>query len=65
MNIPEQIEEIRVEDIPVMALHAQKEANPLYPVPRIMFRKELAGLYYAIAGGYDKKGQITRGLGVV
>lgn len=54
MNIPEHIEEIRREDVPVMALHAQKEANPLYPVPRIMCRKELAGLYYEIAGGYDE-----------
>ena len=29
------------EDIPVMAKHADKECNPLYPVPKLMNTKEL------------------------
>ena len=29
----------------VMAAHAEKEANPLYPVPRLMTREELEGFY--------------------
>ena len=29
----------------VMAAHAEQEANPLYPVPRLMTREELEGFY--------------------
>lgn len=29
----------------VMAAHAEKEANPLYPVPCLMTREELEGFY--------------------
>ena len=36
LNIPETLPEIRREDIPAMAAHAAREANPLYPVPRLM-----------------------------
>lgn len=32
-----------------MAGHAQKEANPLYPVPKLMTQKELEQFYYQIA----------------
>lgn len=35
MNIPSKIEEIKEEDLPLMAKYAAKEANPLYPVPVI------------------------------
>lgn len=49
MNIPETIAGIRKDDIPVMAAHAEKEANPLYPVPKLMTKKELAGFYEKIA----------------
>lgn len=49
MNIPDKITGIRKEDIPEMAKHAEKEANPLYPVPRLMTKKELEGFYYKIA----------------
>ena len=41
MGIPETIPEIRAEDIPTMARHADQECNPLYPVPRLMDRQEL------------------------
>ena len=50
MGIPETLEGIRPEDIPVMAAHAEKEANPLYPVPRLMTRDELTFFYEQVAG---------------
>ena len=49
MGIPDKIEGIRKEDIPVMAEYAEKEANPLYPVPKLMTRKELESFYYKVA----------------
>ncbi len=49
MNIPDKITGIKKEDIPVMAKHAEKEANPLYPVPKLMTKAELEGFYYMIA----------------
>lgn len=48
MNIPSSIKEIKEEDIVIMAKHADKEANPLYPVPKLLNAKELAKLYYKI-----------------
>ena len=50
MGIPATLEGIRPEDIPVMAAHAEKEANPLYPVPRLMTREELTFFYEQVAG---------------
>ena len=55
MNIPDKITGIRKEDIPEMAKHAEKEANPLYPVPKLMTRKELEGFYYEIADWSETK----------
>ena len=49
MNIPENLSGILKEDIPHMAKHADKEANPLYPVPVLMNRKELEQFYYKVA----------------
>ncbi len=46
MGIPEKIQGIQKEDIPKMASHAGKEANPLYPVPKLMDSKELEKFYY-------------------
>ena len=48
MGIPEKIDGIKKEDIPSMACHAGKEANPLYPVPKLMNSKELEKFYYMI-----------------
>ncbi len=48
MGIPEKIGGIHKEDIPIMAKHAEKEANPLYPVPKLMTRGELEAFYYEI-----------------
>lgn len=36
MGIPSKFEQIKEDDIPVIVERALKEANPLYPVPRIM-----------------------------
>ena len=49
MNIPENLTGIKKEDIAVMAKHADKEANPLYPVPKLMNAKELERFYYQVA----------------
>lgn len=45
MGIPSGFKQIVKSDIPQMASHAAKEANPLYPVPKLMDRKELARFY--------------------
>ena len=49
MNIPEKLPGIQKEDIPSLAKHAAKEANPLYPVPKLMTKKELEQFYYQVA----------------
>jgi alcohol dehydrogenase class IV len=49
MGIPDKIQGIDKKDIPEMARHAEKEANPLYPVPRLMTKSELEQFYYEIA----------------
>ena len=49
MGIPDKIAGIKREDIPDLAKHAEKEANPLYPVPKLMTRKELEVFYYRLA----------------
>ena len=54
MEIPEKITGIVKEDIPLMAKHAEKEADPLYPVPKLMTRDELEQFYYRIADWSDE-----------
>ena len=49
MGIPENLSGIKKEDIAIMAKHAEKEANPLYPVPKLMTKKELAEFYVQVA----------------
>ena len=48
MGIPEKLPGIRREDIPRLAAYAEKEANPLYPVPVLMTRRELEKFYYDV-----------------
>lgn len=48
MNIPRTLPGIRREDIPLMARHAAREANPLYPVPVLMDARELEVFYKQI-----------------
>ncbi|MED4206366.1 iron-containing alcohol dehydrogenase [Neobacillus mesonae] len=47
-GIPKKVDGILVEDIPLMAERALKEANPLYPVPNILFKEDMLYLYNAI-----------------
>lgn len=50
MNIPNKLNDIKDEDIPLMAFYANKEANPLYPVPLLLDKNELEKIYYIIRG---------------
>ena len=47
-GIPKGFSQIREEDIPLMARHAAKECNPLYPVPVLMNQNELASIYHEL-----------------
>ena len=49
MEIPETLADIRPQDIPLLARYAAQEANPLYPVPRLMDAEELETFYYKAA----------------
>ena len=49
MNIPDKLAGIIKEDIPGLAKHADKEANPLYPVPKLMNAKALESFYYKVS----------------
>jgi len=49
MNIPNKLSGIQRQDVPYLAKHAEKEANPLYPVPKLMTQKELECFYYQVA----------------
>lgn len=48
MGIPDKLAGIRREDIPKLAAYAEKEANPLYPVPVLMTKTELERFYYDV-----------------
>lgn len=48
MGIPEAFSEIRREDVPTLAKYAEREANPLYPVPVLMTERELEKLYFDV-----------------
>ncbi|SOC44658.1 iron-containing alcohol dehydrogenase [Ureibacillus acetophenoni] len=48
MNIPDKVKGINEKDIPIMVERAIKEANPLYPVPKILNKNDLFNLYQLI-----------------
>ncbi len=48
LGIPEKLSGIKKADIPEMAKYADKEGNPLYPVPVLWNAKELEQLYYDV-----------------
>ena len=48
MGIPAKLPGIQRDDIPQLAAYADKEANPLYPVPVLMTREELEQFYYDV-----------------
>ncbi len=48
MNIPETLDGICDEDIPELARYANKEANPLYPVPALWGPEKLEQMYHLV-----------------
>lgn len=48
LNIPKKVSGIVDRDIPSMVERALKEANPLYPVPKILVKEEMSHLYELI-----------------
>lgn len=48
LHIPDKIPEVRREDISRLAHCADREANPLYPVPKLMDAAALERFYYAV-----------------
>ncbi|MFE8696179.1 iron-containing alcohol dehydrogenase [Cytobacillus sp. FJAT-53684] len=48
MGIPNKVNGIMESDIPLMVERAFNEANPLYPVPRILSKEDLHSLYQLI-----------------
>ena len=48
-GIGDTIPEIREEDIPKLSRYADKEANPLYPVPVLMDAEDLKQFYYLVS----------------
>ena len=51
MSIRDKIPEIKGSDIPALAATAEKEANPLYPVPKLFTVKELEKIYSEVSDG--------------
>lgn len=49
-NIPKTLDMIKENDIDELAKRAEREANPLYPVPKLMGKRELKEMYYKIGG---------------
>ena len=50
------IKEIQETDVPKLAHYADKEANPLYPVPKLMDASELEKFYYMLMSLTSEKG---------
>lgn len=51
MDIGSSIPEIKGEDVPYLAITAEKEANPLYPVPVLYTAEQLEKIYYEVKNG--------------
>ena len=54
MGISDRIDSIKKDDIPTLSKFAGREANPLYPVPKLMTRKQHSNFYYKVGGFYEK-----------
>ena len=50
------VKEIQETDIPKLAHYADKEANPLYPVPKLMDASQLEKFYYMLMSLNSEKG---------
>ena len=51
MDLPAAFPEIREEDIEQMVSFADAEANPLYPTPKILLKKDIRKIYAQLKGG--------------
>ncbi|SIS42668.1 iron-containing alcohol dehydrogenase [Salimicrobium flavidum] len=49
MDIPSKLPEVKKIDIPTMVERSMQEAHPLYPVPKLMQKKEMADIYRKIS----------------
>ncbi len=50
LDLPTHLDDIKSEDIPELAKTAEKEGNPLYPVPVMYTAKELEEIYREVKG---------------
>jgi alcohol dehydrogenase len=50
MDIPEFVSGVEEKDLPLLVRRALAEANPLYPVPRILDRREMTELFAVVRG---------------
>jgi len=48
VGIPDKLQGVRAEDVRQLSVYADREANPLYPVPVLMDRRELERFYYDV-----------------
>ena len=55
MDIPSKLEGIQEEDIPALARYADKEANPLYPVPVLLDASQLEAFYRDVMSPVSRK----------
>ncbi len=55
LGIPEKLAGIKKEDIPAMARLASREANPLYPVPKLFDANELEQFYCCVADWSEER----------
>lgn len=54
LNIPCHLKELKIEDFDSIIKRALKEANPLYPVPCILFKEDLRKILYLIKGDHNE-----------
>jgi len=54
LGIPEKVKELKKEDMEELAAIAEKEGNPVYPVPVLMDREHLIGFYRNVLTEGDK-----------
>ncbi len=50
MDIPSTVEEIREEDIPMLAKRIETEGNPTYPVPKLLWAEDFEKLLHNLKG---------------
>ena len=55
LNIPDRLEDLRAEDIEALSRQADREANPLYPVPRLMDARELQRFYAMVCRSGEER----------